>query len=226
MGKHTSDADNEEQGSRLMKVVEAIAIEPEDARQLVSGYRRKVRAAHPGMSEGKRQKLLAEAIVARYAKLAAISGGTTGLSAIIPGVGTAVAVLGGALGDTAVTLKLQVDMCMCLADVFEHDLTNEDTRHLAFLISLGGSLEKAGAGVGVQIASKAGVKLVRQYLKGATLQLIKELFKKVGLVFTRKAMEKSIPFGVGVVVGAGGNYALVRYVGRQAIEWFVIDKGE
>ena len=95
---------------------------------------------------------------------------------------------------------------------------------MAFLLSLGGALEKAGAEAGVRIASKAGVNMLRQYLKGAALQVIKQLFRKLGLVFTRKALEKAIPFGVGVVVGAGANYGLTRYVGVQAKGWFVIER--
>jgi hypothetical protein len=67
-------------------------------------------------------------------------------------------------------------------------------------------------------------KRLREYLKGPTLVVVKELFKKVGITFTRKALEKAIPFGVGVVIGSGANYGLVRYVGAQARDWFVIDR--
>jgi hypothetical protein len=33
-----------------------------------------------------------------------------------------------------------------------------------------------------------------------------------------------LPFGIGVVLGASGNYALTRYVGRQAKKWFLLDR--
>ena len=36
--------------------------------------------------------------------------------------------------------------------------------------------------------------MTQQYLKGATLIAVKEIFKKVGITFTRKAVEKAIPF--------------------------------
>jgi hypothetical protein len=45
-------------------------------------------------------------------------------------------------------------------------------------------------------------------------------------MFTRKALEKALPFGIGVAFGAGGNYALTRYVGAQAKHWFVLDRDE
>ncbi|NED82543.1 hypothetical protein G3I76_20890, partial [Streptomyces sp. SID11233] len=67
---------------------------------------------------------------------------------VIPGVGTAVAVLGGGITDIAAALKLQIDMCMCLVEVYETELSNEDKKHLAFLLALAGSVE--------QMASKSG----------------------------------------------------------------------
>ena len=53
-------------------------------------------------------------------------GGATALPGIIPGLGTAVAMVGGATADSLVGMKLQVDMCMCLAAVFKYDITSED----------------------------------------------------------------------------------------------------
>jgi hypothetical protein len=68
------------------------------------------------------------------------------------------------------------------------------------------------------------VKLLQQYLKGAALETTKAAFRKVSIAFTTKALEKALPFGVGVAVGGGANYALTRYVGNQAKQWFVIDR--
>ena len=62
--------------------------------------------------------------------------------------------------------------------------------------------------------------MVQTYLKGAALTTIKEIFKKIGTTFTRKALEKMIPFGIGVVVSSSANYFLTKYVGKQAIKWF------
>jgi hypothetical protein len=52
--------------------------------------------------------------------------------------------------------------------------------------------------------------MLQQYLKGAALQTVKAFFAKLGVLFTRKALEKAVPFGVGVVLGASGDYALTR----------------
>jgi hypothetical protein len=208
--------------SRILKLVQAAAISPADAGAQVDRFFAQARA------EGKANErdYVAEQIVNRYARLAATVGGVTALAGIVPGIGTAAAALGGGAADAAASMKLQVDMTMCLATAFGYDLDNEDARNLAFLVAVGGALEKAGEGAAARIATKAGVRLLREYLRGAALQTAKVLFRKVGLVFTRKALEKAIPFGVGVGVGALGNYALTKFVGRQAIGWFRIDAAD
>ncbi|QRK06754.1 hypothetical protein JQX13_42915 [Archangium violaceum] len=218
-------ADEEkDEGSTLLKFIEKWAITPEDAKEISRKYRQQSESKYPNDSAAKHQERVSDKIIARYAKLSAMSGGATALTGIIPGLGTALAALGGGLADTAICMKLQVDMTCCLAEAFGYDLNRQDARELTFLIAAGGALEKAGEELGVKIASKAGVRLLRQYLKGAALQAVKAFFRRIGIVFTRKALERALPFGVGVFIGSSANYALTKYVGAQAKEWFIIDR--
>ena len=217
------DQPHEDKESRLLKIVEAIAISPEDAEAIAEQYLNQSRSKYPNDSEWEHQLRAAKKVIRRYSQAAGMVGGASGLSGVIPGLGTAVAVVGGATADTALCMKFQVDMCMCLASVFGYDIRSEDARHLVFLIAATGSLERAGVEAGARLGSKAGVRMLNEYLKGAALQAVKHAFRRVGVTFTRKAVAKAIPFGVGVVIGGGANYGLTRYVGRQAQEWFVID---
>jgi len=226
MSKTATGAPGEDPDSRLLKAIEAISISPSDAKAMARKYMERARRKYPKSSNDAHMEAAANGIVARYCRLASTSGGVTALTGVIPGLGTIVAALGGGLTDAAVCMKLQVDMCLCLAAVYEWDLDNEDARHLAFLIAAGGTLEKAGAEAATQIGSKAGVALLRQYLKGAALQAVKEFFKRIGIIFTRKALERALPFGVGVVIGTSTNYALTKYVGGVAIRWFILDREE
>lgn len=216
--------DKNDKPGQLLRLVQALIISPQDAQALADNYHRQARHEAPRESEQQRQDRVAQKIVARYARISSLVGGASGLTGLIPGMGTAVAVLGGATGDTALTMKLQVDMTMCLAANYGYDLTSDDGLHLAFLLAAGGALEKAGVEAGTRLASQAGVRMLRQYLRGAALKTIKELFKQLGVVFTRKALEKAVPFGVGVALGSGANYYLTRYVGQQAITWFRLDR--
>jgi hypothetical protein len=218
--------EREDTGSSLMKMVEAIAISPQDARLVVAQYETQAKKSQPKASDENIEKAVTDKIIQRYSKLAATSGAATGIPGAVPGVGTAVAMLGGGLADVTVCMKLQIDMTMCLAVAINKSLSNEDAKHMSFIIALAGSLEQMGKKGLTDIASKAGVKMVKQYLKGETLTLIKELFKQIGITFTQKAAAKAVPFGVGILIGATANYALTLYVGKAARELFLLDMAE
>lgn len=209
-----------------MKVVEAIAITPEDARTLVNQYKEQALKSSPSITDAAIQKLVTDKIIQRYSKLAASSGAVTSIPGAVPGVGTAIGMIGGGGVDVSVCIKLQVDMTMCLAIAINDGLSNEDAKHMSYIIALYGSLEQMGSAGATKLATKAGVRMVNKYLTGATLTTIKELFKRIGIEFTKKATLKAIPFGVGIIIGGGANYALTRYVGKVARETFLLDLEE
>ena len=211
-------------GSRLLQAVESIVISSEDAMKIADQYVVQGRQRFPSDSEWSHQRRAASKIVNRYSKLAAMVGVGSALPGVIPGLGTAVAMVGGGAADSLVCMKLQVDMCMCLAAAFKYEIASEDGKHLAFLIAATGSIQHAGGEVVASIGSKAGVSMLRQYLKAGALQATKQAFRRVGVTFTRKAAEKAIPFGIGALVAGTVNYGLTRYVGRQAKKWFIIDR--
>jgi uncharacterized protein (DUF697 family) len=122
--------------------------------------------------------------------------------------------------------QIQVDMCRCLAECYGHDLKTEDVKHLTMLIAFAGTIEQAAGPTTVKVGSRAGVKMIQQYLKGSALQTLKQMLRTIGVNFTRKSMEKAIPFGVGAAVGSSINYGLTRYVGRSAKAFFLISSKE
>ncbi len=210
----------DDDGSRLMKAVHVIAINPKGARKIVSDYTEQIRKKSSNKDDSAWKTLVANKIIDRYSKLSAISGGTTSLAGVVPGIGTAVALTGGALADTALSVKFQVDMVMCLALLYKDSLSDEDAIHMSYIVALCGALEKTATVQGTRIASKAGVAMVNKYLKGAVLQTIKELFKAIGVTFTKSALTKAIPFGVGVAIGSAAGYGMTRYVGATARDMF------
>ena len=210
--------------SWLLQAVERVSIQPEDAMAIANQYLAQSKRKYPHDSDEQHQKRAADKIISRYSRLAMGVGVGTGLPGVIPGLGQAVAILGGATADTVAVMKLQVDMCMGLAAAYGYDISSEDGKHLAFLIAATGSVQHAGAEAVTRVGSRAGVNMLRQYLKGGALQATKQAFGRVGVAFTRKAVEKAIPFGVGAVVGGSTNYAITRFVGYQAKHWFIIDQ--
>lgn len=213
----------EDSGTTIMKLVESIAIAPQDAREMVRQYERQAREAHPSAIDETIRKLVTDKIIHRYSKMAAASGGATSLAGVFPGIGTAISMVGGGIADVSLCMKLQIDMTMCLAIAINNELTNEDAKHMSFVVALAGSLEKMASEAAKKTTSKAAVRVVSEYLKGATLQTIKQLFKQIGIKFTQRAAIKAIPFGVGVVIGATANYYLTLYVGKVARDVFLIE---
>jgi hypothetical protein len=204
--------------SRLQKAVEAVAISPEEAAKLVDGYRRSFRKKFEREAETDTDKRrIASKVIDRYSKLAAATGAVAAIPGVIPGIGTAVAVIGGGAADIAASLKIQIDMCMCLVDVFTEELSSEDKKHLAFVLALAGSVEGLAANGGKVAVEKAAQKIVLQHLKGPALVTIKQLFKKVGVTFLQKSAAKAIPAGIGVVFSGSTNYVLTTVVGKIAV---------
>lgn len=206
--------------------VEKIAISPADAMAVAESYKKQILNSHPNIDKNKSQKIIAQKIIARYSKISATSGAATSLTSIVPGLGTAVSMVAGGTIDVAISMKLQVDMVMCLAAAYDYDLNNEDAKHMSFLIAGLGALEQAGTTQTSKLASKAGVKMVERYLRGAALETIKQIFKTIGINFTKSALKKALPFGIGVVVSSSTNYVLTKFVGKQALDWFVFDAQE
>ena len=95
----TISNDNEDdRGSRLLRAIESIAISPADVQRLADQYLTKGGNGSGGHDSGgpkgptpEDRRRAADRIIRRYSRLAAMSGGSTALAGVIPGLGTALA---------------------------------------------------------------------------------------------------------------------------------------
>jgi hypothetical protein len=246
------DTEEKKEDCPLFKTVKSAIMRPERVKKIVQKYRDNLKCYGGTDSELKTNIAVADKIVRKYSNLAALIGSLTALPSITPGIGTVIAITGGMAVDVVTAMKFQVDMCLCLCETFGFDVSTEEAVNLSFLLAAAGTLEKAGlsigaacenkstmkllksnlkgaafqifgANIGVKIASDAGVSMIQHYLRGAVLHVIKDLFSRIGTHFTRKAIEKSLPYGLGIIIGGTLNYALTKYVGVQAKSWFIIE---
>lgn len=167
--------------------------------------------------------MVANKVIKNYSYMTAFSGGATALAGVIPGLGTVVSVTGGAAADIALCMKFQVEMVMALAHVYEHDILAEEERRLCFIIAGLGAINQATQKGAKEVGSKAFTKMVQQYLKGSSLVAVKEIFKRVGVTFTRKGLEKAVPFGVGAVIGFTVNKTLTWFIGIRSRDYFQVN---
>lgn len=207
---------------KLLQAIELILANPEDIKRESLLLMDKIKKANYDKQESDIRQIASEKIISNYSYYAAFAGGTTALTGVIPGIGTAVAVGGGA-ADAVASMKFQIEMTMALATIYGHDILVEEEKRLCYIIAGLGAISEAAKEGGKTVGSKAFVKLVQQHLKGTTLQAVKEIFKKLGITFTRKAFEKAIPFGIGVVIGFSANKGLSWYIGSKARDFFTAD---
>lgn len=207
----------------LLKAIELVLADPaeimKETQALHEHFKKKYRSEK---TDDEIADMVADKIVSNYSYYAAFVGAATSLTGVIPGLGTVIAAFGGATADAALSMKYQIEMTEALAVVYGHDITIEEKRRLCLIVAGLGAINQAAKDGGKAIGSKAFVRMTQQYVKGATLQAVKEIFKKVGITFTRKAAEKAIPFGVGAVIGFSANKGLTWYVGSKAKDFFKV----
>lgn len=210
----------------LLKAIELVLAEPEKIHAEAQTLLQECRRRYSKKDEQTIRRLAVEKVISNYSYFAAFSGGATALAGVIPGLGTAISAFGGATADAALCMKFQIEMVMAIASVHGHNILLEEDKRLCLLVAGLGTISEAAKEGGKAITSKAFVSMTREYLKGATLQAVKEIFKKLGVTFTRKAVEKAIPFGVGVIIGFSANKGLTWYVGGKARDFFELESEE
>jgi hypothetical protein len=214
---------NESDKPTLLKAIELVLADPAEIMKETKGIHENFRKKYQDeKTTDDIADMVAEKIISNYSYYAAFVGGATALTGVVPGLGTVIATFGGATADAALSMKYQIEMTMAIAVVYGHDITIEEEKRVCLIVAGLGAINQAAKEGGKAIGSKAFVKMTQQYLKGATLQAVKEIFKKVGITFTRKAAEKAIPFGVGVVIGFSANKGLTWYVGSKAKDFFKV----
>jgi len=214
---------NDKDKPTLWKAIELVLAEPAEIMKETQALHGRFKKKYSGeKTDDDIADLVAEKIISNYSYYAAFVGGATALTGVVPGLGTVIATFGGAAADAALSMKYQIEMTMAIAVVFGHDITIEEQKRVCLIVAGLGAINQAAKEGGKAVGSKAFIKMTQQYLKGATLQAVKEIFKKVGVTFTRKAVEKTIPFGIGVIIGFSANKGLTWYVGSKARDFFKV----
>ena len=224
LGEDTMDtnASNENDKPALLKAIEIILADPAHIKREALKLKERHQKKFFDLPEDKINAKVAKKIISNYSYLTAFIGGASALTGVIPGLGTVIASFGGATADAALTMKYQIEMTMALATVYGYDIEVEEQKRICLIVAGLGAINEGAKKGGAQVGAKAFVKMTQRYLRGATLQAVKEIFKRVGITFTRKAAEKAIPFGVGVIIGFSANKGLTWYVGNRAKAFFSI----
>lgn len=224
--KHTKEVfmpDQEIDKPVILKAIELLLADPKEIKKEALHLKSKYIARYgDDRSEEEVNDYSVEKIISNYSYYAAFVGGASSLAGVVPGLGTVIATFGGAAADAALSMKYQIEMTMAIATIYGHDITIEEEKRICLIVAGLGAIGEAAKESGKEMTKSAFIKMTQEYLKGTTLTAVREIFKKVGIAFTRKAAEKAIPFGVGVVIGFSANKGLTWYVGTKSKDFFSV----
>lgn len=207
---------SESDSPALLKAVQSLLAAPESLREDAESMRAKVQQKNPELTETEVRRLAADKIISVAGYKSGAVGALTALpSTAAPGLGSIATMFGGAAVDATYTVKCQVEMTMKLAVLYGQDIRQQSVHLMCLLVAATGGMQESFKKSAQSVGVKALQKALREYLKGGLLKSVKVAFSKLGITFSRKALEKSAPFFVGTILGFGLNKAMTHTLGKS-----------
>lgn len=145
---------------------------------------------------------LVDQIIRRKCRQAGSVGAITSGAAIVPGLGTVAAMTFGVAADIGMTFKLQAELVLEIAAVYERELSeNEKQKIILSITGISAGSQAALQKAGQQIAAKTTAQLAQ------------------------KSLAKAIPF-LGVAASGGTNILTTYIIGRRAQAFFSLGEDE
>jgi UPF0271 protein len=180
-----------------------------------------LRDENPGLENHELARLLIRDTRRRVAGTAAASGAT----AIVPGLGTIVAI-GTAASQTLFALEQETELVLAIAMVHGRELADSDERLLEALVVVGltGGAVKLRDNLliagGQRVTVAAFRRLPEIWLGRAGNRMLTRVF---GRFLTQRAVSviaRTAPLAIGVAAGAGFDWIAVTVLGQAAISYY------
>jgi uncharacterized protein (DUF697 family) len=209
------EAEEQNQGRKLLTAVERILSDTDSLIALAEQHLRRAREEKPGSDELARAAAASE-VVRSFSNRAAVAGGLAAAPALIPGAGTLVAALGGALADMGFLLKYEVEMALVLSHLHGFDIRKDEERQLAFLLASVSTYDaKSGGNALLDMAKAEGV-AIWKYAPREVSKMLVGVMAKIALLQLSKGLVRALPL-VGIAVGSSMNKVLTGRVGERCI---------
>ena len=199
----------ESHAEELLSVIEHML---RDDSEIIADVER-LKQQHPDSSK----EDLAEQIVTTFSNKSALSGGASALPALIPGWGTIVTMVGGALLDTALLLKFEVEMTLSLCWLYGFDIRDRAERQMAFLLASISTYDVRNDGNFVVDVMQAEGVAIWNYAPRQVSKVLLIVLGRLALASTGKSMLRALPL-VGIAIGSGMNKILTMRVGENCVE--------
>ncbi len=214
-----TEAEGQSQGRQLLTAVERIIASTDSLIALSEEHQRRARERSPD-GEGAALDAAAAEVITHFARRSALSGGVTAAPALIPGLGSLLAVAGGTLADIGLVLKFEVEMALVLSHLYGFDITRPEERQIAFLLASVGTYDaQSGGDILGELgqAARAGKDAMWTYAPREVSKMVISVVAKIALLKLSKGMlARALPV-VGIAVGSSMNHALTRRVGERCV---------
>lgn len=200
-------------GERLLTAVESVVDDCESLVAEVEAFKEDVRPS------GGRLPLdvVAVRIIRSYSNRSAFAGGVTALPGLLPGGGTAVALIGGSLADMMLMLKHEVEMVLCLTHLFGYDIREERARWLGYTLATVNTYEATSGRNFFLDVAEAQLEALNKYTPRQLSKLVITVLGKYALLSSSRAFVRALPV-VGVVVSAATNKLVMSSVGWRSVD--------
>jgi len=181
----------------------------------------RLRAEHPNLDADALSRLMIRSTRRRLASTAAASGA----AAIVPGLGTVVAI-GTSASQSLYALEQETELVLAIAMIHGRELADSDERLLEALVVVGlaGGAIKLRDNVliagGQRITIEAFRRLPGVWLGRAGSRV---LTRVLGRALSQRAVgiaARAVPLAVGMAAGAGFDWAAVTLLGRSAMRYY------
>ena len=222
MAKRTGSKQNvdesEKKGQALLTAVERIVDAPEKIRSQVREVFEATRNGLPDDASAEQVLRAVEAkLISTYSNKTALAGGASALPALIPGLGSLAAVLGGSLLDMTLCLKFEVEMVLALAAARGYSIEDPRERQLAYLLAAVHTYEASSGRNPLADVLKVEADALWNFTPRQLGKIVAALFVKLALLYAGKGLARAIPL-VGMVVSSAANKTLTVRVGKAIVK--------
>lgn len=214
-----ADEDYERRGRHLLSAVERLIDDSYGLIAEVEAFRLET-PLEETISPAVHQEVVAGRIISTFSTRSALTGGISAVPALLPGGGTAVAVVGGSLADMTLMLKYEVEMALCLTHLYGHDIRHEKGRWLAYALAAVHTYEIKQGDDYVKDMVNTQIEALMKYTPRQLSKIVVTVLGKLALLALSKNLVKALPL-VGIVVSASANKLLTSSVGWRCVEALV-----
>ena len=196
--------------TKQIAILEKILASNDSIRKVVS--RCEAAAVHFSKDKKTRERRVAHLIIGHYANLCALSGGASGIPALIPFVGSIYSIFGASTADAIAALKFEIEMALALTSFMGYDIDDPRERKLAIIMACA-ALEEAFHRDRPTTIFDIVDSAFAEYSTRQLSKTMAKLFARAILTLVAKRWTRLFPL-VGIAIGGTVNALMSAHTGN------------